>query len=58
MTQADAVYSERFDVTTSTLDNEIDDAEAALANVDEILNRLVVKEGQDNIRVLWFYTTL
>lgn len=48
-----AVDSQRFDVTDSDLDAQIENA----APSGTINDRAVVDEGQDHVRVFWFYTS-
>lgn len=50
-----AVASEWFDVTDADVDNQIQTFESGL-NATSIEDRAVVDEGQDKIRVVWFYT--
>lgn len=47
-----AVHSDWFDVTDSDVDTQIENA-APSGTIDD---RAVVDEGQDKIRVIWFYT--
>ena len=50
-----AVYSERFDVRDADLDTQIESAESGLS-ATSIEARRVVGEGQNHVRVVWFYT--
>lgn len=50
-----AVSSSSFDVRDSDLDSQIDTAETNLS-ASSIEDREVVSEGQNHIRVIWFYT--
>lgn len=50
-----AVASEWFDVTDSDVDTQIENFEAGLS-ASSIEDREIVDEGQDKIRVVWFYT--
>jgi len=50
-----AVASEWFDVTDSDVDTQIENFESGLS-ASSIDDREIVDEGQDKIRVVWFYT--
>lgn len=49
------VYSEAFDIRDSNVDTQIETAETNLG-ASSIEDREVVDEGQNHIRVVWFYT--
>jgi hypothetical protein len=50
-----AVYTEAFDIRDDNVDSQIETAESNLS-ASSIEDREVVDEGQNHIRVLWFYT--
>jgi hypothetical protein len=50
-----AVHTEAFDIRDDNVDTQIETAESNLG-ASSIEDREVVDEGQNHIRVLWFYT--
>lgn len=50
-----AIHSEAFDIRDSDVDSQMETAESDL-NASSIEDREVVDEGQNHIRVVWFYT--
>lgn len=50
-----AVASQYFDPTDSDLESQIETFENDLG-ASSIDDRLVVDEGQDKFRIIWFYT--
>lgn len=50
-----AVASQAFDIRDSDVDSQMETAESNL-NASSIEDREVVDEGQNHIRVVWFYT--